>query len=591
MTELDTFIWESVCQWIRSWIDRGMQPVPVSVNVSRIDVFSMDVPAYFDALIRKYQLSHTHLKVEITESAYAGDPVRIGDTVNRLRQLGFLVLMDDFGSGYSSLNMLSNVDVDVIKLDARFLQLEGEERNKGISILESVVNMTRNLATPIIVEGVETREQVEFLTNLGCSYMQGFYFFKPVPVENLESYLADGSHIDTHGIIFKANQQIRVREFLDEHIFSDAMLNNLLGPVAFYSWHGESVDIIRYNQQFYELVGIEASAFGERQNGIERFLHPDDRKELFGMLARAEAHPVNGASGVIRCFRPNGVLVWLSLHVYFLDEEPQGKRYYISARDVSEQQFISSDLPGGYFRCLPSEQDFAFLFISENFQEMTGYSESEIRALFDNKLVNMVHPADVTQLKRDSHTVSQGAMDRYHPYRISRKGGGYVYVAEQSHLTDRYGTLCWQCVVVDVTDVMNIRNQMRILSGYLTDTILFLRRERKDLQYEVAVHGLGDLLGMSVGELSDSLNNGEFCRYIRGYQEGIPHSEYTQRFVESILGVQRTLTVCLPDREPIALVVRADRVTDVKSAIEYIVILHQEERTESLRLPEKTDRP
>ena len=138
--------------------------IPVSVNVSQLDIAALDVPAQLSSLLKKYELSADCMKVEITESAYADDLGQVRDTITRLQECGFKVLMDDFGSGYSSLNMLRNVNVDVIKLDAQFLQISENSAKKGVNILESVINMTKNLFIPIIVEGVETEEQ--FLTAL-----------------------------------------------------------------------------------------------------------------------------------------------------------------------------------------------------------------------------------------------------------------------------------------------------------------------------------------------------------------------------------------------------------------------------------------
>ena len=176
IASLDRYVWKNVCQWLRSWLDKGHQPVPISINVSRIDIFSMDVPAYLTELLQTYDLPAKLLKVEITESAYAESNDKIIRTVKQLRDAELLVMMDDFGSGYSSLNMLKSIAVDVLKLDMRFLDIDEEEESKGVGILESVVNMARQMRMPIIVEGVETQKQESYLLKLGCRYSQGFYY-------------------------------------------------------------------------------------------------------------------------------------------------------------------------------------------------------------------------------------------------------------------------------------------------------------------------------------------------------------------------------------------------------------------------------
>ena len=225
---LDRYVWDKVCAWIRSWIDRGFQPVPISINVSRVDIFSMDVPAYIFSLLEKYQLSEHYVKVEITESAYTESDERITNTVNILRGKGFKVMMDDFGCGYSSLNMLKNIPVDVLKLDMRFLDISETEEEKGMNILESVVNMARLLRLPIIVEGVETEKQEQFVQSLGCRYIQGFYFYKPLPVKQFEELLSDERQLDFHDLFYKQVEPLHIREFMDTNFITDSILNNVL---------------------------------------------------------------------------------------------------------------------------------------------------------------------------------------------------------------------------------------------------------------------------------------------------------------------------------------------------------------------------
>ena len=570
VTALDKSIWESVCRWIRSWIDRGYTPLPISVNISRIDFFTIDVPAVLGKLISRYEIPPRYLKVEITESAYARDSEIIRENVGRLREMGFMVLMDDFGSGYSSLNMLKDLNLDVIKLDAQFLHLESQ-REKGASILESVVHMTRNLGTPIIVEGVETAQQLAYLTDLGCRYVQGFYFYRPMPLAEFEKIIREEDNIDTQGFLFKANQQLRVREFMDENIYSDAMLNNILGPVAFYYWHGEDVDIVRYNEQFFELVGIDLAAFHQRLKSIQTYIHPDDKQKFYDILREAKENPIVGAKGVVRTYRPNGVLVALALHVYLSGEDETGTRYYASAHDVTDLEFVSSELPGGYYRCT-MDDGLHFLFLSESFLKMTGFTEEEIRGRFDNSLVRMIHPRDAENVRQECSAYIRREIRGFHPYRVLKRDGNYMYVADQSRLTDHYGPTCWESILIDISEVMHKRNQIQVLSKYMSDSILFLCDEGDGmLKYEVAIHGLRNRLGFDEEEFENLLNSGTFCHWIDGCRD-ISHQEYTRQFISTILETQRILKVTLPDGRRVRLLAWADRV-DNDSSIQCIVHL------------------
>jgi EAL domain-containing protein (putative c-di-GMP-specific phosphodiesterase class I) len=153
--------------------------------VSKHDIYALDVADYLVQLTEAYDIPHSMLKVEITESAYSDDTRKIGETARKLRQLGFMVLMDDFGSGYSSLNMLKEVPVDRIKLDLRFLTGEGDI-TRGHIIVSNVIHMIGELDMDVIAEGVETERQANFLSDHGCVDMQGFYFYKPMTVDDFE---------------------------------------------------------------------------------------------------------------------------------------------------------------------------------------------------------------------------------------------------------------------------------------------------------------------------------------------------------------------------------------------------------------------
>ncbi len=333
VTDLDKFVWEEVCAWQKHRIDSGHTPLPVSVNVSQIDIFSIDVPDFFAHLLEKYELPVDSIKIEITESAYV-DNGSVADAVRRLRAMGFLVLMDDFGSGYSSLNMLGNLNVDVVKLDAQFLHLNDEDQKKGIHILESVVNMVKTMGVPIIVEGVETKEQSDFLAGLGCRYVQGYYFYRPLPVDDFERLIDEPDQIDTRGLQYQTNEEFHFREFLDQNVYSDSMLNSILGAVAFYSWHGDEVDIMRYNQNFYDEVKIPG--FNEYTQSIQKMALPEDLPILYGLFEKAIDDPLNGATGAVRFRKPDGTICQHRMHFYFLGEDERGKRFYGSIHDLTE---------------------------------------------------------------------------------------------------------------------------------------------------------------------------------------------------------------------------------------------------------------
>ena len=186
--EVDKFIWEESCRYLRKWLDEGREVHPISVNVSRIDLYTPKLVQHLVNLREKYQLPSQYLELEITESAYTEDPEQIITITRQLREAGFVILMDDFGIGYSSLNMLKDIQIDVLKLDMGFLK-SSDHSAKGGNILTAILKMAESLKMQAIAEGVETKEQVEFLKSIGCRYVQGFYYSKPLPVGEFEKLI------------------------------------------------------------------------------------------------------------------------------------------------------------------------------------------------------------------------------------------------------------------------------------------------------------------------------------------------------------------------------------------------------------------
>lgn len=249
ISRLDYDVWEQVCRMLRRWIDNGEQPLPISVNVSRVNIYTPDLVERICALTEKYQIPNHLLQLELTESAYTDNPQVMMDTMRRLQSKGFVVLMDDFGSGYSSLNILKDLQVNILKLDMKFLS-NARIPGRGENIISSVVRMAKWLHIPVIAEGVENREQADFLRGIGCEYVQGYYFAKPMPVEAYERLsksepplqLTEGTPVD-------------MDQLWAPHSRLETLLSSALHAVAIYEFADNRVEILRVNQAFYDLVG------------------------------------------------------------------------------------------------------------------------------------------------------------------------------------------------------------------------------------------------------------------------------------------------------------------------------------------------
>ena len=192
ISRLDRIVWEKTCRWVRRWNDMGLH-FPVSVNVSRNDLQFPDLCSVFTDLTDRHHISPSQLHLEITESICAENAELMSLQIARLRQTGFTVELDDFGAGYSSLNTLKDIPVDVLKLDMNFL-VGYKDDDRIRTILSAMIWMARGLHIGVIAEGVETEQQAQGLCRLGCRRMQGYWFARPMPPEELEQHLLSGEY-------------------------------------------------------------------------------------------------------------------------------------------------------------------------------------------------------------------------------------------------------------------------------------------------------------------------------------------------------------------------------------------------------------
>lgn len=188
--KLDMYIWELACKKLREWKNEGLTDYHISVNISPKDFYFADIYKVFTGLVEKYEIRPRNLRLEITESAIMSDFDKQLLLIQRLQEYGFMVEMDDFGSGYSSLNMLKDMPVDTLKVDMGFLR-ETNHQERSRTILKMIISLSKQLGMEVVTEGVETKEQVDFLTEIGCDIFQGYYFAKPMPISEFEQKYFD----------------------------------------------------------------------------------------------------------------------------------------------------------------------------------------------------------------------------------------------------------------------------------------------------------------------------------------------------------------------------------------------------------------
>ena len=280
ITSLDQHVWEQTCIQIKKWCEQGWE-LPVSVNISRIDVETQDLYDCMQKLTKKYQISPKLLRLEITESAYMGNPAKLIEMVKKLQSKRFTVEMDDFGSGYSSLNILKDVPVDMLKLDLKFLG--GGDKPRGGKILSSVIRMARWLDIPIIAEGVESKNQADFLLSLGCEYMQGYYFARPMPAAQFETYLKEGVYQE---IACRESEftKVTLNEFWNPDSELSYLFNNFTGGAAILEYTSGKAEILFSNDEYLKTLQVTREEYEPYGNNLLDRFFEEDRLRFIRML-------------------------------------------------------------------------------------------------------------------------------------------------------------------------------------------------------------------------------------------------------------------------------------------------------------------
>ncbi len=248
ITNLDLYIFEEVCIFLRHCIDNNYSIVPISTNFSRYDIFCQGFVEKLEEIREKYNVPVKYLRVEITESTIIGGSKHTNRVIKNLRECGYIVEMDDFGSGYSSLNVLKDIDLDMIKLDMRFLSAENKN-SKGGTIISSVVRMAKWLSMPVIAEGVETVQQADFLRSIGCNYIQGYLYSKPLP-EGDYVKLIGNSNIGSVNPQMKIIETLDVGKFWNPESLETLIFSNYVGGAAIFDYHDDKIEILRVNQKY-----------------------------------------------------------------------------------------------------------------------------------------------------------------------------------------------------------------------------------------------------------------------------------------------------------------------------------------------------
>ena len=500
--EMDKNIWEQTCALLRRWVDEGRSPLPVSVNVSRYDMFRDDFFEVITSLVERYDIPLDLLRLEITESAFAKSPDQIIGVVRSLVDYGFTVEIDDFGSGYSSLNTLKDVPANVLKLDMRFLEND-ENSIRGGNILESIVRMAKWLGMPVIAEGVETKAQADYMKSIGCYYVQGYLYARPMPVSEYEQLVA-GNRKERDMITLETIENMDNNTFWDPKSMDTLIFNSYVGGACIFEYHNDKIEIIRANDKYAQCIGgesctleyvldmawedhMDAAAAEATTAAIRHAIESGDdatyEAAYFGLPGADTTYLRTTFRAIART--NDRYLLYATNENITLQREAERKE-----REASAQlQAIMNGINGGVTAVtFGADGALRFIFVNDQFYAQLGFTreqfEAEVPSVFE-----LAHPDDRDTIIEKTLRANRTRESFSITYRTSK----------------RDGSLAWMQCNISVTTVSGIDTPVQI--SVSNDITAQVEAEQKERRTAERLHAIME--NVNSGIVASSIHDGK----------------------------------------------------------------------------------
>ena len=321
---------------LKSRIEAGKHVVPVSINVSRVEFYNPELADEIKEIVDSHNLPTDLIKIEITETAYADNPTQVQQAVKRLHDYGFLVLMDDFGSGYSSLNILKNLPIDILKIDMQFMDnLDGNE--KASIILEAIIRMAKWMKLPVVAEGVKTRKEWDYLKSMECEMVQGYYFYKPIPQADFCEVL-DQEDLQKYAVkernLFELDDTI-FDIFNHSNSKENMLFYDMIGGMGVMEMTGNSLEILQVNRGYYEVFYGTEAPLTETTPVLHKKL-----QEPSLSLVLAACHNAKDSNQIqslqLHLERPDASFVWVNLKLRYIGSRGRHSLFYFAIDNIDE---------------------------------------------------------------------------------------------------------------------------------------------------------------------------------------------------------------------------------------------------------------
>ncbi|MEG1907959.1 MAG: EAL domain-containing protein [Oscillospiraceae bacterium] len=475
IADLDIYVWECTCKKLSEWLGSGGKPFPISVNVSRVDIYNPNLPKLMFSIARKYHISPDLLHIEITETAYTENQQQLIQAVNQFKQYGFIIEMDDFGSGYSSLTMLNDVPVDIIKMDMNFLKSKNTIK-KGSSILGFIINLSNELNLPVIAEGIETLEDLTFLRSLGCQYGQGYYYSKPLPflefcelleITKIQDYCPFKSARTLSPI--KSETHTNTQEEFYESVYNTV-------PCGIAGFTILEHKLISCNSFFAKQLAYPAGSLPNPCLPLKKIISARSRRALCAELNRLENEQSTENSSerfvdvelicndrsrrwVVaapqRIFRKGTDIIQI---VFFNLTSNTAE-----ALDYCGLKSIIENIPCGVLKYRVGGLG-VFEFASDSLFKIIGYSRDEFCDKYFNRLENFLFEIGAPRECNCIFNQLENGIPDYHDYNVMTKFGDKrrLFTVTQS-VSDENGCHWHYVIVIDITDFNNSRASVRTI--------------------------------------------------------------------------------------------------------------------------------
>ncbi|MDO5562110.1 MAG: EAL domain-containing protein [Synergistaceae bacterium] len=486
--KMDVYVWEEVCTLLRRWMDEGRSPLPVSVNVSRYDILHDDLVTVISDLMKKYRIPIDLLRLEITETAFSRSSDRIINVVRKFTDLGFSVEIDDFGSGYSSLNILKDVPANGLKLDMRFFEDTGSSQRGG-HIIESVVRMAKWLGMSVIAEGVETVEQADYLKTIGCSFVQGYLYAKPMPVSEYEALAGKAAKEDSI-FTLETVKNLNNDTFWDPKSMETLVFNSFVGGACILEYHDGEIEVLRANEKYARMVGkIGLSIEDALALPWKDFLNAKELELVRkAVLTSAETKDDVTEEFIFRNLPGGREKTYVRMTMRVIAKTEDRYLIYCTNEDISAQRLaeehdrktsdqlaaIMSNVHGGVTAAyIDDDGTPRFIFANDEYFDQLGYTReqfnAEVRSAFD-----CVLPEDrelvINQTKKAEEAFEPSSVT----YRVRKRDGSIAWLLSNISMTNLPGVdkPVYLSVANDITGQCETEEQIRFLNEVSKEMLL-----------------------------------------------------------------------------------------------------------------------